>query len=357
MAKSFKKRSIADLQASLQKSYGSDAAIFGGLQAELKSIPTGSLALDYELGTGGWQRGTCHTVFGPQDIGKSSMIGLSAVRNTQALDLNAVWIALERPSKAKWKEWASRNGVDMEALLVLYPNSGEEAMSMLVECSQVVDVGTIVFDSIGAMQAESEIGEDGKMKVGGASNLISWGLKQVAPNAWNHDIAVILLNQVRQDMNPRSYGGYVMPGGEALKFFSESITQLRPGKERYMVKRQGTEIMAGRQIIAHVQRNKGTEGTGHKAIFDYFFMETTEDDAVGVHGLGIDSFTDIINTAKRCGVISQAGAYYDLPNGKRVQGMTAVQQYLIDQPDVMTIVREEVLKKMLERNKQESANT
>jgi protein RecA len=357
MAKSFKKgKSIAELQASLLQSYGPHAAIFGGLQQELMSIPTGALAFDYELGTGGWTRGSVHTVYGPKDIGKSSMIGLSAVKNTQALDLNSIWIALERPSKAKWREWATKNGVDVDRLLTLYPNSGEEAMSMLVECSQAIDIGSIIFDSIGALQSESEIGEDGKIKVGGASGLISWALKQVAPNAWNNDIAVILINQVRQDMNPHSYGGYKMPGGEALGHFSESITQLRPGKERYMVKRQGTEIMAGRQVIAHVQRNKGTEGTGHKAIFDYFFMETTEDDAVGAHTLGIDSFTDIINTAKRTGVIAQAGAYYDLPNGKRIQGMAQVQKYLSEQPEVMTMVREEVLLKMLERNKSGSGD-
>ena len=346
MAKSFKKgKSVADFAAGLQKSHGPKAAAFGGLHKEGSVIPTGSLALDYELGTGGWTQGTCHAIFGPRDIGKSSMIGLNAVKNAQAMGFTPIWIALERIGGKRWQQWATENGVDVNNLLILYPDNGEEAMSFLIEASQT-DAGLCVFDSLGALISDVEIGEDGKPRVGGQALLISWALKQVAPNAWDNDVAVLLLNQVRDVMSPMSFGAYKMPGGHALEHFCESIVQLRPGKERYMVKRSGTDIMAGRQIIAQIHRNKGTKGSGHKAIFDYFFMDTTEDDSIGVHSLGIDSFTDVINTAKRTGVITQAGAYYDLPNGKRIQGMAGVKEYLEKQPDVLAIIRSEVLDKM-----------
>ena len=354
MTKEFKKgRSMAELANSLAKSYGPNAAVFGGLQKQLKSIPTGSLALDYELGTGGWKIGGTHTIYGPPDIGKSSMIGLSAIRNAQAMGLNCVYIPVEPVGDVQWRRWITANGVNVDDLLVLYPgmdSPGEDAMAMLIECTKTPDVGVIVFDSIGSLLSESEVAEDGKPKVGGQAGLITWAMKQAAPNAWHNDICLILLNQVRQDMNPRSYGGYKMPGGEALKHESMTIVQLRPGKERYMVKRDGTDIMAGRQIVAQIHRNKGCEGSGHKAVFDYFFMETKESDAVGFHPLGIDAFTDTINTAKRTGVIKQSGAYYELPNGHKVQGMAKVQEYLDQQPDVLTIVREGVLESMLQRN-------
>ncbi len=342
---------MATLQASLQKKYGEEAAVMGGLQKKLESIPTGSLALDYELGTGGWRIGGLHTVFGPPDIGKSSMIGLNAIRNAQAMDLNCVVIAVEPIGDAQWREWVKGNGIDPDKVLIVYPgveSPGETAMAQLIECAKTPDVGLILFDSIGALLSETEVAEDGKPKVGGQAGLITWAVKQVGPLAWYNGICVVMLNHVRQDMKAK-FGGYIMPGGEALRHASMTIVQLRPGKERYMVKRAGTDIMAGRQIVAEIRRNKATEGTGHKALFDYYFKETTESDSVGAHALGIDQFTDIIATAMRTGVIKKSGSYYDTPDGQRHHGVPAVQEYLAAQPDVQSLVREGVLKVMIDR--------
>ena len=190
--------------------------------------------------------------------------------------------------------------------------------------------------------------EEGKPKVGGQAGIITWAVKAINPFLFKHDTLCLMLNQVRQDMNPRAHGGYKMPGGEALGHMSAIIVQLRPGKDRYTVKENGNDVMYGRQIVAHIKRNKWAEGTNQKAVFDYYFKR-----AEG-HELGIDQFTDLVNTAKRCGVIQQQineggkpGSMYDLPNGKRIRGFEAVKEYLEAQPDVFVLVREAVLEKML----------
>lgn len=337
-----KQKGLDALAAQFEKSFGKNAAVRGGLQKALKAIPTGSLALDYELGTGGWPLGYLSGVFGPRDIGKSSMIGLNAVRNAQAMDLTAAWVAYEPFDE----DWAERNGVNVEDLFLTYPASGEEAFAGLHMALKSGVIDLVVFDSIGSILSEKETDDDGKPKVGGQAGLITWGVKNAAQLAYRNDVAVILLNQVRHVMNAAGGRGvlYQQPGGEALEHMESIIVQLKRGQNRYTIKQNGTDVQIGQEIVAHIVRNKCNEGTGHKAIFDYFF--STADG----HELGIDEFTDVINTAKRTGVIKQAGAYYDLPDGTRHQGQKKVNEYLEEHPEVIDQIREGVLQAMLERN-------
>lgn len=337
-----KRRTDLDaLAASFEKSFGQGAARRGGLQKALKAIPTGSLALDYELGTGGWPLGYLIGVFGPRDIGKSSMVGLNAVKNAQAMGLNAAWIAFEPFSE----EWAVKNGVNIDDLLIVYPTTGEEAFAMLHKITKSGLVDLVIFDSIGSVLSEGEMDDDGKPRVGGQAGLITWGVKATAPVAYRNDVCVILLNQVRHSMSAGTRGVvYKQPGGEALEHSEAIIVQLKRGQNRYTIKQAGTDVQIGQEVVCHIQRNKCNEGSGQKAIFDYFFKETED------YPFGIDTFNDVINTAKRTGVIKLAGSYFTLPDGTKFQGLPKVVEYLDNNPDAFAQVRELVLAAMLDRN-------
>lgn len=336
-----KKAELESLAADIRKSFGAEAAAVGGLQRELKTIPTGSLALDYELGIGGWPMGKLVGVFGPRDIGKSSMVGLNAVKSAQKMGLYVAWVALEPFSE----EWARKNGVDPDEMLIAYPTTGEEAFATALKCIQSGVVDLLVFDSIGAVISEGEMAEDGKPRMGGQAGLITWFVKAAAPVAWRNEVCVILINQTRESIGHGKFPGQVhQPGGKALEFMESVIVQLKHGKAKYTIKDAGTDVIIGSEIVAHIIRNKESEGTGRKAVFDYFFMETDD------YPFGIDSFSDVLNTAKRTGVIKQAGSYYDLPNGERFQGLKKVAEYLSENPEELAAIREGVLQKMLDRD-------
>lgn len=335
-----KKSELESLAADIRKSFGQEAAKVGGLQRELRTIPTGSLALDYELGIGGWPLGRLVGVFGPRDIGKSSMIGLNAVRSAQAMELNVAWVALEPFSE----DWARKNGVDPDEMLLTYPTTGEEAFGTALKCIRSGVIDLLIFDSIGAVLSEGEMDEDGKPRQGGQAGLITWFCKAASPVAQRNEVCVILLNQVRDNMKSRIPGVVQQPGGHALEHMESIIVQLKRGAGKYTIKKNGTDVQVGQEIVAHILRNKESEGSGKKAIFDYFFAETED------YPFGIDQASDVINTAKRTGVIKQAGAYYDLPNGERIHGQKSVVEYLVANPEELLAVREEVLQVMLERN-------
>lgn len=312
--------SIVDL---LNKSLGAGSAALASETKPKEYLSSGCLSLDLALG-GGWPKGHLSGVFGPRDIGKSTIVGMSAVREAQKQGIPCAWIAVEPGFDP---EWARKHGVDPEDLFIVRPNNGEQAFEALYQIVMYDDpqFGLIIFDSVGALLAETEIsgktGNDGKMKAGGQAGLITWGTKRVVMPVNKNGQVVIMLNQVRDNM-ASSMGGFKQPGGHAIEHSEEVILQLKAGPDRYWNPKDKDE-QVGQQIVAIVLRNKSNEGSRQRAVFDFYNKDTD------LAPIGIDVVGDVINTGQRSGVIERAGAYYKV-NGEQVMGKKGLAELFKD---------------------------
>lgn len=329
----------ADIAKRFERKYGHKSAATGRFQPHVGVTPTGILSLDYALGTGGWPEGTIIEAFGPPDIGKSSILGFNAIIEAQKLGKMCGIVALEPGFDPKWAE---KNGVDLDKVVITWPDDGQQAFDQLYDMVMDDDIKFILFDSIGAVLRPAEAGEKGKPSQGGQSALITWGVKRVQMPAWKRKKTVLLINQIRDDMNARIAGLVESPGGHALKHTAEIRIQLKPGKERYSVKVDGEDVIAGRQIVAHIKRTKKDEGTGKRAVFTHYSMETDQ------YPFGVDKEDDVINTAKRLGVFRTGGRWHyheSFPDGK-LGSAADVAAFLKGNPNVVSSVRDEVLAMM-----------
>lgn len=333
-----------------EEKLGYRGASTGRTQYELNVVPTGILALDYALGTGGWPIGFSAEVFGPPDIGKSTFIGLSAIREAQKVGKLPGLIALEPGYDSAWAE---KHGVDPDMLAVAWPNDGQEAFEVLYDWATSGAVDFIVFDSIGALLGPSEVGDDGKQKAFGQSGLITWGVKRVTPVLWKNDVGVIYLNQVRADTKAMYATALDSPGGWALRHLCPIRVQLKPGKDRYTHKIDGDDVVIGRSINAVVKRNKMNEGSDQKAIFDAYQKE------VAGEPFGVDSAADVRATAIRTGVFTYKGnsnsimEHHTFPKGS-LNGKRAIDEFLHARPEAVKVIRDEVLAVMREKVQQPS---
>lgn len=333
---------VYDIAKRFERKYGHQASSGGRFNRVIDVTSTGILSLDFALGTGGWEDGTINEVFGPPDIGKSSIIGFNAIIEQQKKDRICAIVALEPGFDPKWAE---KNGVDLDKLIIGWPDNGEDAFNMAYDFVMDDDIQFVLFDSIGAVLRPSEAGEKGKPSQGGQSALITWGVKRLQMPSWKRKKTVILLNQVRDDMNARIPGLVDSPGGHALKHTCEVRVQLKPGKDQYKVKMgsgdDAHDVTVGRSIVAIVRRTKRSEGTGARAVFDFYSMETDN------LPFGVDKEWDIINTAKRAGVITGTGwLNHELfPEGK-LHGKDAVAKYLKENVLATETIKRQVLSEM-----------
>lgn len=332
------------LAEKLNKS-GNQVASMGSTVHKLNVIPTGVLSLDYALGTGGWPRGQLIEVFGKPDVGKTSVLGLGAIRNAQQLGLNCCIIALEPNFDPKW---ATKNGVNCDELLILRPDNGEDAFDLLHTVTNDGSVGFVLFDSIGAILKKSETDEHGKMTMGGQSNLITWGVKNVVMPAWKNNVCVMFLNQVRDNMSSHISGLVESPGGWALKHSAAIRVELKNLGTPIKVKYESQDVIVGREVVADIRRNKMHEGSNHRAAFTFYQMETDE------YKVGVDHVADMLATGTRTGVLLKSGAWYSHPvfpqnaSGEhKLQGRPAVESFVDANPKAMDQIRKDILSKVV----------
>ena len=181
----------------IEKQYGKGAIMRMGEEAKVKvaSIPTGALSLDLALGIGGIPRGRVTEVYGPESSGKTT-VALHVVAEAQQAGGIAAFIDAEH---ALDPNYARALGVDVEALLVSQPDTGEQALEiadMLVR-SGAVDV--VVVDSVAALTPRAEIeGEMGDSHVGLQARLMSQALRKLAGTLQKSSTAAIFINQIRE---------------------------------------------------------------------------------------------------------------------------------------------------------------
>jgi len=332
----------------LERKFGYKAAALGSTEFQLDAVPTGSLALDYALGTGGWPLGHPVEVFGQPDIGKSSVIGFSAIRNAQKMGKLCAIIAVEPGFD---REWAIKNGVDPDMLIVVRPNDGEEAFNMLYDFVSGDVIDFVVFDSIGAILRPSEAGADTKPSQGGAAVLIAHGIKNILQPTWKNRKGVIFLNQVRDNMRSPIPGAVESPGGWAVKHAADIRIQLKADGIGYKEKVNGEDVVVGRPLVAVIKRNKLSEGSDKRAKFDYYQMETEN------HSIGIDGVKDVRQVAVRTQVFNKSGGwhYYDkFPDGK-LNGEATVDVWLRENPKESDKIRALVLTAMVKKNSEAAA--
>lgn len=325
-----------------REKYGTKAAYLGSTQFDLNVVPTGILSLDYALGSGGWPRGHCVEVFGAPNIGKTAAIGYSAIAQAQKMGLQCGIICVEPRYDAGW---AAANGVNGDKLVVTFPDNGEQAFEILRDWTMDPDVpfDYILFDSLGALNAETDLAPEAKIKVGGQSKLITEGVKRMVMSAWKNNVGTMFINQQRDDMDARISGLVDSPGGWAAKHASMFRVHIKPGAARYFANIDGDKRMIGSELVAHIIKSSAGYSRGAKARFDYHYQEHS---SIG-KPIGVDRAQDIINTALKTKVIDGSGWYRHSTFPKeKMQGRPAVEKFLNESPEAVEVIRNEVLSVM-----------
>jgi hypothetical protein len=95
----------------------------GWVPAPVDVVSTGSLSLDSALGVGGLPRGRVVEIYGPESSGKTTL-ALHVLAQAQAAGLSVAFVDAEH---ALDPAYARAVGVDLAAMLLSQPDSGEQA--------------------------------------------------------------------------------------------------------------------------------------------------------------------------------------------------------------------------------------
>jgi recombination protein RecA len=310
----------------IEKQFGKGAIMRMGEEAKVRipSIPTGALSLDLALGIGGLPRGRVIEIYGPESSGKTSL-ALHAVAEAQKAGGIAAFIDAEH---ALDPNYAAALGVDVEALLVSQPDTGEQALEitdMLVR-SGAVDI--IVVDSVAALTPRAEIeGEMGDTHVGLQARLMSQALRKLAGTLSKSRTSAVFINQLREKIGVMFGSPETTPGGRALKFYSSVRLDVR----RIESLKDGTDVV-GNRVRVKVVKNK-VAPPFKQAEFDIMYGE------------GISKEGSILDIGVDEGIVKKAGAWYTYEGEQLGQGRENAKTFLKEH----TEIADEIYKRVTEQ--------
>jgi recombination protein RecA len=294
----------------LRKKYGEGAIMWLGEQAQLQveTIPTGSLALDIALGIGGVPRGRIVEIFGPESSGKTTL-ALHLIAQAQKRGGVAAFIDAEH---ALDPNYAKAIGVNLDALLLSQPNSGEQALEIMDALVRSGAVDIIVVDSVAALVPEAEIaGAMGDAQVGLQARLMSQAMRKLASSISQSKTTVVFVNQIRQTISGTGWGPTTTTtGGLALKFYASV---------RLEIKRLGSieegDSRVGSETVVKVVKNK-LAPPFKEAKFDI------------IYGKGISYERELIKTGEQLGLVKKSGSWFNFGEVRLGQGMSNAAAFL-----------------------------
>lgn len=251
-------------------------------------ISGGCLSLDWALGTGGYPHGQMVEIFGPESSGKTTL-ALAAVAGAQRAGGAAAYIDVEHALDASW---AATVGVDTAVLLVAQPDSGEQALEMVLALAASGTVDLVVVDSVAALVPRAELGGGmGDVTVGFQERMLSQFLRKLGPAVVRSGACLIFLNQIRQNLarlgNPERSAG-----GPSLKFHAGVRAEVRGIGPVFL-----DGAVAGSRIHARIVKNR-VAPPFREAEFDI------------LHAEGISRESDLLDLAAAHQLVEVSGAGY-----------------------------------------------
>ena len=276
-------------------------------------IPTGSIALDIALGIGGLPRGRIVEIYGPESSGKTTLT-LHAIANAQKAGGICAFIDAEHAFDA---EYAKKLGVDIDALLVSQPDTGEQALEIMDMLIRSGALDLVVVDSVAALVPRAEIGgEMGDSHMGLQARLMSQALRKITGALHQSKTTAIFINQLREKIGVFFGSPETTTGGKALKFYASVRLDIR----RIETLKDGQDAVGNRTRVKVVKNKMAPPFK--QAEFDI------------IYGTGISREGSLIDMGVEIGIGKKSGAWYTYEADQLGQGKENARTFLLDNPDL-----------------------
>lgn len=265
----------------LNKKYGANTVVVASKSRDvIRKIPTGIAALDIAL-AGGLPSGRFIEFNGPFSSFKST-VGLVTSASFLRREPKGLvpYIDLEHSFDA---EYAKKLGVDVSRVLIINPDSGEQAINLL---NDVVTLNCPLFgilDSLAALVPSIEIESDVEQSSMGVRARLVNRMMAVLTARMKRDMydeeaprcTLLILNQLREKLNVMFGSPETTPGGRGKDFAYSVIVRLsvQNSKAIYKTFENNTvkrEIQVGHTVGFKVVKNKCGGPQHEEGTFVYY---------------------------------------------------------------------------------------
>ncbi|WP_322803109.1 recombinase RecA [Vibrio alfacsensis] len=310
-----KQKALAAALGQIEKQFGKGSIMRLGdnRTMDVETISTGSLSLDIALGAGGLPMGRIVEIYGPESSGKTTLT-LELIAAAQREGKTCAFIDAEH---ALDPVYAKKLGVDIDALLVSQPDTGEQALEICDALARSGAIDVMVVDSVAALTPKAEIeGEMGDSHMGLQARMLSQAMRKLTGNLKQSNCMCIFINQIRMKIGVMFGNPETTTGGNALKFYASVRLDIR----RTGAIKEGDEVV-GNETRIKVVKNK---------IAAPFKEANTQI----MYGQGFNREGELIDLGVKHKLVEKAGAWYSYNGDKIGQGKANSCNFLRENPEI-----------------------
>ena len=243
----------------------------------------------------------------------------------------AAFVDAEQTYDAKW---AAACGVDNDNLVLIKPEWGEQALSIVESMIDTGEMDLIVVDSIPGLLpkaiADKEIGSP---TVGEQARMMSIFLQKITPKLSKTKTSLVLLNQTRTKIGVMYGDPTALPGGAAVEFYSSVILKVKRDKKEISYDKI-TGDPNGHKMFVKNTKNK-VSSPFRETEYMFYYNE------------GVDNRVAIVDEALAQGIIvtPETGRTYTInADGveHKIVNRGSIENYLTEHPDLAKYVMDKL---------------
>lgn len=202
----------------IEKLFGkSDLITLGPNRSKIGAVSTGSLKLDLGIGIGGLPRGRIIEIYGPESSGKTSLALATAAQyeaNKHTWGHQDRWVLIVDAEHSITIEQIEGFGLDPDRIVFARPDTGSEALQIMMDLVKTGEIGFAIFDSIDAVQTEAQLKKKmNEQEMGGASKVLNRFFREFVKTCLKTETTAVFMNQLK-------YNPGVMFGSQLNKSYA-----------------------------------------------------------------------------------------------------------------------------------------
>jgi recombination protein RecA len=267
----------------------------------MDKISSGILSLDLSLG-GGFPLNKITEVCGPPNSSKTSFI-LNLIKQNP----ECVTAYLDVDNSVSY-DYLENMEIDTESLVISHPESAEQLIQIVQSLVSNKAVDIIVVDSIATLISKDEL--KNSMLSHSNNNIIVDTIKKLSGLIYKSDCAMILVNQIRNDLKSQKYGSEIAIADRALNTYATIRLDIRQTNEIHHY-----DQIIGAKLKISIKKNKIALKKGESVSINHYYK------------LGLDTVDDLLELAVNANIIQRSGSWYNF-GGQKIQGKDAFIRFL-----------------------------
>ena len=267
----------------------------------MDKISSGILSLDLSLG-GGFPLNKITEVCGPPNSSKTSFI-LNLIKQNP----ECVTAYLDIDNSVSY-DYLENMGIDTESLVISHPESAEQLIQIVQSLVSNKAVDIIVVDSIATLISKDEL--KNSMLSHSNNNIIVDTIKKLSGLIYKSDCAMILVNQIRNDLKSQKYGSEIAIADRALNTYATIRLDIRQTNEIHHY-----DQIIGAKLKISIKKNKIALKKGESVSINHYYKS------------GLDTVDDLLELAVIANIIQRSGSWYNF-GGQKIQGKDAFIRFL-----------------------------